>query len=191
MLRLKSGLYIGLEGPDAAGKSTQAKLLARKFPETLFTHQPSGGSELGKEVYALTEGRSMAGMTRQLLHLAAHSEQYVNEIIPALTSGKSVVTDRFWMSTIVYGAQAFKDLPMEFILELVQLPTLGYVPDLVYLFNHPYREDPHNVAAVLYGYKAMADAENVYEVPEGDVSYVTKWIIHDLKARGLAEESED
>ena len=50
--------------------------------------------------------KQMAPASLQLLHIAAHLDAIESTIIPALRSGTSVVLDRFWWSTKVYGLAA-------------------------------------------------------------------------------------
>ena len=97
------GSFVVFEGLDGAGKSTQLAALAEAVPGAVVTHQPSGGNDVGKIVYSITEnGTITSPLARQLLHLAADSEHYETEILPALES-RAVLMDRCWWSTIAYG----------------------------------------------------------------------------------------
>ena len=64
---------------------------------------------LGKLVYDLHHDSHSHGVDRitplsmQLMHIAAHIDAIKFTIVPALRSGVSVVLDRFWWSTKVYG----------------------------------------------------------------------------------------
>ena len=63
----------------------------------------------GKLVYELHHEPSSHGVSvispssLQLLHIAAHVDAIENRIAPVLREGKTVVLDRFWWSTQVYG----------------------------------------------------------------------------------------
>ncbi|MNY38388.1 thymidylate kinase [compost metagenome] len=46
----------------------------------------------------------MTAASRQLLHIAAHADTIEARILPALKAGRTVVLDRFWWSTFVYGS---------------------------------------------------------------------------------------
>jgi dTMP kinase len=117
-LRLRKGTLVVFEGLNNTGKTTQLDRLRQACdepmeagaglfaPAPLFTHQPSGATDLGEEIYSLTErvdwSKPGHQLTRQLLHLAAHNEHYVNDLIPALRRG-SVIMDRCWWSAYAYG----------------------------------------------------------------------------------------
>jgi thymidylate kinase len=110
----KHGKLFVFEGPDGSGKST----LSLAFVEHLrskgiecdhFAFPGQNAGTLGKLVHDLHHDPHMAGVesitptSLQLLHIAAHIDAIDSRILPALRKGKSVVLDRFWWSTWVYG----------------------------------------------------------------------------------------
>ena len=112
----KHGAFISLEGIDGAGKSTQAKLLAAHLEsqghDVLLTREP-GGSTGAEEIRALlVEGEPgrWSPETEILLFTAARRDHLERTIHPALTSGKTVITDRFADSTRVYQGAVRADL---------------------------------------------------------------------------------
>lgn len=103
------------EGPDGVGKTTVvgeiAKALTAAGHDVLALSFP-GREEgtLGNVIYRLHHNPGAlglaAGMTetaRQVLHIAAHVDCINTRILPALASGQTVLLDRFWWSTVVYG----------------------------------------------------------------------------------------
>jgi dTMP kinase len=102
-----TGHFITLEGGEAAGKSTQAALLAealtaRGLP-VLRTREPGGapGAEVLRAL--LLEGRvDWSAPAETLLHFAARAEHVERTIRPALEAGMWVVCDRFYDSTMAY-----------------------------------------------------------------------------------------
>ena len=104
----RAGLFIVLEGPDGAGKSVQARLLAerlaaRGLPVT-YSREP-GGTELGEQVRHLVNnpGPTPRGPRADVLLYTAARAQHVEEIIrPALEDGRVVVCDRYATSTMAY-----------------------------------------------------------------------------------------
>lgn len=194
-MKLKPASLIVLEGLDATGKSTfmgewQSHAVQNYLERPLFTHQPSGAPALGGEIYRMTEGRTMQPLTRQLLHLAAHTEHYSDVIIPALTAGYSVVMDRCWWSTMAYGyfggglAEFF---PEDWFLELATAPTQGRMPDLVLLFMEPYLEDHHNTPEVEQGYWELAEryADRIAMIPQCDSKTKMEMVHNILEEREL------
>jgi thymidylate kinase len=105
------------EGPDGVGKSELSKRFAdlldrRGIPRLHLSFPGREEGSLGKLVYDIhhaparfgVEGITPSGL--QLLHVAAHLDAIERTIVPALRSGVSVVLDRFWWSTKVYGVAA-------------------------------------------------------------------------------------
>lgn len=106
------GIFIVLDGPDASGTTTHAKLLADRLEAAgcpvFLTAEPTDGP-LGKEIRdSLKSGRTDP-MALQLLFTADRAWHVENVIEPAIKSGRIVVCDRYWYSTIVYAeAQGLK-----------------------------------------------------------------------------------
>ncbi len=95
--------FIVLEGGEAAGKSTQAALLAEHLGAVL-TREP-GGTALGEAVrrLLLDPGQTAPVPKAELLLLLAARAQHVTEVIePALARGQDVVCDRYSGSTFAY-----------------------------------------------------------------------------------------
>ena len=207
---LKTGKLIVFEGLDGTGKSTQLRRFEKSCedpdygdplyePMPMFTHQPSGATGLGPKIYKLTEKvdwRKASPVTRQLLHLAAHNEHYLNDIIPALAT-TSVFMDRCWWSAMAYG---YRDeiadmLTWEQFMTMVQLPTHGIMPDVVYLFlsRHTKRDKKAgDDAVVLENYLRLRDTfpDRVSMIPDHNMGEVTAFISGDLKRRGLVRVEE-
>jgi dTMP kinase len=99
--------FITLEGGEAAGKSTQAVLLANALVElglpVLRTREP-GGAPGAETLRGLLLGCAVAWppLAETLLHFAARAEHVAKTIQPALDAGMWVVCDRFYDSTVAY-----------------------------------------------------------------------------------------
>ena len=96
-----SGLFITLEGPEGAGKSTNRDYLAARLREqgldVVLTREP-GGTPLAEKVRELLLAPSdevMAADTELLLVFAARSQHLAQVIRPALARGAVVLCDRF------------------------------------------------------------------------------------------------
>jgi dTMP kinase len=106
--RAARGIFITLEGPDGAGKSTQAVLLAERIRasgrEVVLTREP-GGTALGeriRDVLMYAQDGSHDALSDALLFNAARARQVSEVIRPALERGAVVVCDRFSDSTLAY-----------------------------------------------------------------------------------------
>ena len=103
-----SGVFVTLEGPDGAGKSTQARLLAAALEaegrRVLLTREPGGapGAESIRRLLVEGEPGRWSAMTELLLFNAARRDHLERTLRPALEAGAVVVCDRFVDSTRAY-----------------------------------------------------------------------------------------
>ncbi|CAB4869327.1 unannotated protein [freshwater metagenome] len=95
-------LFVAFEGIDGCGKSTHAKRVAKDVGAR-FTFEP-GDTPLGVMLRQrlLDASEPMSPETEALLMLADRSHHVSTVINPALASGQSVVSDRFFGSTLAY-----------------------------------------------------------------------------------------
>jgi dTMP kinase len=136
------GRLIVLEGPDGAGKSVQASLLAAHLRarghRVTLTREP-GGTRLGEAVrdVLLDPGPVARGpMADALLFNAARSQLVTEVIRPALERGEMVVCDRYAASSAAYQGHGSAVGQAE-LATLAELATGGLAPDLVILIDVP------------------------------------------------------
>ena len=106
----KNGVFICIEGLDGCGKTTQAKLLAKKLRKShnaVYTAEPSRG-KIGtyiRKSYLYGEKR-LSSVLEALLFAADRIEHVENEVIPALNEGRLVISDRYVYSSLAYQGAA-------------------------------------------------------------------------------------
>ena len=134
------GLFITFEGTDGSGKTTQIELLTEylngKGYEVVKTIEP-GGTELGRKIRQILLSRENTGMSHRaetLLFQASRAELVSKVIAPALDSGKTVICDRFFDSTLVYQGMA-RGLGVEEMLDMSLWATGGLEPDITFLLS--------------------------------------------------------
>ena len=134
------GLFVSMEGPDGAGKSTQIELLrayltARGY-DVIITREPGGTviSEAIRQIILNKEYTEMSPNTELLLYAAARA-QLVQEVIrPALDAGKAVICDRFLESSVVYQGIA-RGLGVEKVYAVYDYALEGLRPQLTILLD--------------------------------------------------------
>lgn len=137
-----SGFFITFEGIEGSGKSTQIRLLAEKLSlqgiDYVVTREPGGPSisEAIRKILLDPANKEMLPETELLLYMASRSQHSGEWIIPALDSGKIVICDRYYDSTIAYQGAA-RDLDQEFIRALIRFATYSTVPDITFLIDLP------------------------------------------------------
>lgn len=95
--------YICLSGGEGSGKTTVIKRLQEEFPDFLYVREP-GGTPFGQTMRAqLLERRYAPNPWVELfLLMADRMELYERIVRPGLAAGKTVVSDRCWIETLVY-----------------------------------------------------------------------------------------
>ena len=145
--RHERGWFVTLEGPEGAGKTTQAarlrEALVRSGVAVLLVREP-GGTELGEAIRTLLleSGRTAAAITPRadaFLFNAARAQLIEERIQPALASGTTVLCSRFADSTLAYQG-AGMGLPTDDLRELQRIATDSLTPDLTLLLDIPVEE---------------------------------------------------
>ncbi|HSM05556.1 MAG TPA: dTMP kinase [Longimicrobiales bacterium] len=174
--------FIVLEGVEGSGKSTQIRLLDAWLDslgiEHVMTREP-GGTRVGEEIRSVLlhgDHESMPAETELLLMLAARAA-FVREVVrPALETGRTVLADRFDLSTFAYQGYG-RGLDLQQVRTLNRFATGGLVPDLVLVLDLPAAEGRRRQARegktldrieragegflerVREGYRELADSE--------------------------------
>lgn len=132
------GLFITFEGPDGTGKTTNANLLEQYLKDQgydcLRTREP-GGTIVGekiREVLLSNESKGMASETEALLYAAARQEIVLHVLLPALNSGKIVICDRFYDSSIAYQGYG-RNLGEEYVRNINEAAIKLCKPDITFL----------------------------------------------------------
>ena len=139
MSQMTPGKFITLEGIDGAGKSTHLlwleNLLEGMGKSIVTTHEP-GGTPLGERLRSilLDSSQTMHPETEALLMFAARREHLDKLILPALTKGEWVISDRFTDASFAYqgGGRGLSEDKLDGLEHWVQG---GFQPDLTFYFD--------------------------------------------------------
>ncbi|MEA2076187.1 MAG: dTMP kinase [Euryarchaeota archaeon] len=133
----ENGILIVIEGLDGAGLSTQAAALAEylrgKNKRVMLTKEPTA-SPIGKLIKsALNRNPELSLFALQLLFAADRAEHLEKEIGPALSANEIVISDRYILSSLAFGAV---DNDVEFLKEI---NSRFRKPDLTVIIDTPPR----------------------------------------------------
>jgi dTMP kinase len=184
-------IFLVFEGIDVSGKSTQARRVAAAH-DALFTFEP-GDTPLGQELrrWVLDAATPMEPETEALIMLSDRSHHVRSVIEPALTAGRSVVSDRFYASTLAYQGYG-RGVDLSLLRAASELAIGTCLPTLTVLLdvpldvvnerrNHDQKdrfeaEDLSFHERVRQGYLELARADDWFVVDgamsEGDVASV-------------------
>jgi dTMP kinase len=116
------GKFIVIEGLDGSGKSTQAKKLTTKLKESLLTYEPTNNN-VGSLCRSAFSGEANLEAESILLLLIADRIEHLNKVVlSALSDGKNVICDRYYLSNMAYqsfqGSENTEQMSMESIYRL-------------------------------------------------------------------------
>jgi len=137
---MKKGFFITLEGIEGAGKSTMVNFiedfLIKSGHDVIKTREP-GGTKIGeqiREVLLKNENNNLTADAELLLMFAARAQHMSKVITPALSSGKTILCDRFIDASYAYqGGGRGIDTSRINLLEKWMQSNL--TPDLTLLFD--------------------------------------------------------
>lgn len=137
------GRFIVFEGPDRAGKTTQAARLARALAGRKITRvREPGSTPLGEAVRKVLFDCRRTRLTPHaeiFLYMAARAQLVRDVILPALAKGRVVISDRFLYSSVAYQGVAGGVGARE-VLSLGKIATQGLRPDVVFFLDLPPEE---------------------------------------------------
>ncbi|MBF8807457.1 MAG: dTMP kinase [Enterococcus lacertideformus] len=130
-----NGLFITIEGPDGAGKTSILNelfpLLKKVAKTTIIQTREPGGIPIAEEIRAVIldpKNERMDERTEALLYAAARRQHLVEKILPALSKGSIVLCDRFVDSSLAYQG-AGRRIGISEIARLNEFATEGTTPD--------------------------------------------------------------
>lgn len=136
--------FITLDGIDGVGKTTQIERLTQYLSDLghdVLSVRDPGTTEIGAKLRGLLldTDLEMHRRTEAMLFMASRCEMVEMIIRPALQRGKTVISDRFLLSTVVYQSIG-GDVSAEYLWQLGHLANAGMVPDLTILMDMPASE---------------------------------------------------
>jgi len=136
-----AGRFIVIDGPDGAGKSTQAGLLREWLGEAgvrvLGVRDP-GGTVIGDRIRQIlldVNHKTMAPITETMLFMASRAQLAAEVIRPAMARGQCVLGDRYISATVAYQGAA--GVALDAIRTVGEIAVAGLWPDLTVILDLP------------------------------------------------------
>lgn len=137
---MEKGIFITVEGPEGAGKTTVIGMLSQRLIEegyhVLQTREP-GGIEIAEQIRNVIldkRNTSMDARTEALLYAAARRQHLVEKVLPALEKGYIVLCDRFIDSSLAYQGYA-RGLGMDEVFSINRFAIEEMMPKLTLYFD--------------------------------------------------------
>lgn len=133
-------MLIAFEGIDGSGKTTQVELLSKRLTDKNISNEilrEPGGTTLGEGIRETLLHRSdlkINPMSEFLLFSASRAQLVSEKVLPLLASGKVVILDRYFYSSIAY--QGFgRGIPIQQIETVSHVATQNLLPDVIFLIE--------------------------------------------------------
>ncbi|WP_026585146.1 dTMP kinase [Bacillus sp. J33] len=137
---MNKGMFITVEGPEGAGKTTIINMLANRLEnaglQVLQTREP-GGIEIAEQIRGVildNKNIKMDPRTEALLYAAARRQHLVEKVKPALEKGYLILCDRFIDSSLAYQGYA-RELGIEEVFSINSFAIEGMMPKLTLYFD--------------------------------------------------------
>lgn len=138
---MSRGFFLVVEGAEGAGKTTLAKGLAANLRaagiEPVLVREP-GGTPVAERIRAvlLDPEHAIEPLSELFLFLAARADLMARVITPALAAGRTVLADRFQLSTEAYQCGG-RGIDRSLFLQSNRAATGGLEPDLTVVLDLP------------------------------------------------------
>lgn len=134
-----AGKFIVLDGPDGCGKSTQVHRLAEYLRKTgggPLTVRDPGDTDIGNAIREILLGEKYARRDIRcelMLFMASRAQLVSEKIRPALSAGRTVLSDRYVSSSCAY--QGAGGLDVAEIIQIADMATGNLWPDLTVVLD--------------------------------------------------------
>lgn len=137
---MNKGLFITIEGPEGAGKTTILQKLADRLEsegqKVIQTREP-GGIDIAEQIRKVildTKNTAMDSRTEALLYAAARRQHLIEKVKPALEQHYVVLCDRFIDSSLAYQGYA-RNLGIDEVYTINQFAIEDMMPSLTLYFD--------------------------------------------------------
>lgn len=141
-----TGVFLTVEGPEGAGKTTLITHLSEQLKSCLavpltLSREP-GGNVIAERIRDILLDKSFVQMdprTEALLYAASRRQHLVDNILPAISNGHLLICDRFIDSSIAYQGYA-RGIGVDGVMAINHFAIDGHMPDLTFYIDIDVKE---------------------------------------------------
>ena len=141
-IECSEGFFLSMEGLDGSGKGTQMKMLLERLDrcgyDVTVSREP-GGCPISEKIRALIldpANLEMDAVTEAYLYAASRAQHVRQVILPALRSGRVMVSDRYLDSSVAYQGGG-RQLGVDEVMEINRYAIDQVLPDLTVFLDLP------------------------------------------------------
>lgn len=158
------GKFIAFEGLDGSGLSTQSVMLRNylldRGVKVIVTKEETDGLIGGLIKSCLKKEWKTDPLTVQMLFVTDRNHHLKSEIEPALREGKTVITDRYVLSTLAFGGM---NLDLDF---LKTLNSKFRAPDYTFIMDVPPEVCLERIKKSRFGIELFEEKEKFEKIRE-------------------------
>lgn len=165
-------IYWAFEGNEGTGKTTLSKQFASEC-NALWTYEPNGETEelLYLRNMALTENKKISNFARENLLLANRIIHQDNHIKPLVSSTSTVVSDRCFLSGMVYAK--LKSFGFEKFMEISLDSNIKIYPDVIIYCTNKERKIDKNIGDI-YDHADLSTLEKIDLYYEEAIDFINR-----------------
>lgn len=139
-----NGKLIVFEGPDGSGKTSvlnEVKKVLDQDGIKYLTFREPGGTDISEKIRDIiidNDNKKMTARCESLLFAASRAQLIEEEIKPSLEAGKTVLCDRFVLSSLLYQGVG-RNLGIEEVKKINDFATDSIKADLTIFFDIDYK----------------------------------------------------
>jgi len=162
---MKKGKFVVIEGIDGCGKSMQMEMLKEKLKEeVVFTREHTLDGPVGRLIEEIVNKRVKLDAVAVQLCFTADRIDHVKRVVELeLKKGKTVISDRYYWSTVAYGSLvADKEWLLELNEKVVRKPDLVILIDVSAEIGVERMKGSRNEKTIFEKRKKLAKARKTY-----------------------------
>lgn len=129
-------MYFAFEGGECCGKSSVMHSILEAHPEWVGVYEP-GTTPLANKIRAEILSMERSSLVDAFLFATSRADMVEQLVVPALKAGKTVLSDRTFLTSVVYQGYA-GNLAPEVVVDINKIAIQNIFPDVAFIFTLSY-----------------------------------------------------